>query len=172
MPLRLEGTDPPIAEANGREVSILLVEDSEDDVLLTLRALRKSVVEQEQIVVMPDGEEAQDFLFSRGAYESRNGALMPKLVLLDINLPRLSGIELLRSLRADLRTRILPIVMLTSSAAEKDLLSCYGAGANGYIQKPVNSSDFEVTVQKVVNYWLGINRAPGCWHKGLMAEAT
>lgn len=159
-----------LAEDHGRQVSILLVEDNEDDALLTLRALKKSTIELEDVVVVADGIEAQDYLFTRGKYEARNGAVMPKLILLDINLPRLSGLELLKSLRHDPRTRIVPIVMLTTSAAEHDLVNSYGAGANGYIQKPVSSSDFEAVVQKVVNYWLGINRAPGSWAEGLLRE--
>lgn len=159
-----------LAEVHGRQVSILLVEDSEDDALLTLRALKKSTVELEEVVVVADGIEAEDYLFTRGKFEKRNGAIMPKLILLDINLPRMSGLELLRSLRSDPRTRIVPVVMLTSSAAEQDLVSSYGAGANGYIQKPVNSSDFEEVVQKVVKYWLEINRAPGDWMTGVASQ--
>lgn len=158
-----------LAENHGRQVSILLVEDNEDDALLTLRALKKNTVELEEVVVVSDGVEAQDYLFTRGEYESRNGAVMPKLILLDIKLPRLSGLELLKSLRSDPRTRIIPVVMLTSSAAEQDLIASYGAGANGYIQKPVSSRDFEDVVQQVVSYWLGINRAPGAWSPGLLA---
>lgn len=159
-----------LADTHGRQISILLVEDNEDDALLTLRALKKSTIELGEVVVVPDGVEAQDYLFTRGEYEARNGAIMPKLILLDINLPRMNGLELLRSLRADPRTRIVPVVMLTSSAAEQDLVSSYGAGANGYIQKPVNSSDFEEVVQKVVKYWLEINRAPGNWPPGVIAQ--
>jgi two-component system response regulator len=161
VPLRLEGTASMLAENHSRRVSILLVEDNEDDVLLTLRAFKKNTVEMEEVVVVRDGAEALDYLFTRGAYEQRNQAIMPKLILLDIKLPKLSGLELLRTIRSDPRTRLIPVVMLTSSVAEQDLLSSYGSGANGYIQKPVNTRQFEEVVQQVVNYWLGINRAPG-----------
>lgn len=171
LPLRLEGTASLLAENSSRQVSILLVEDNEDDVLLTLRAFKKNTVELEEVVVVRDGAEALDYLFTRGPYEQRNQAIMPKLILLDIKLPKLSGFELLRLIRGDPRTRLIPVVMLTSSAAEQDLMACYGAGANGYIQKPVSTRQFEEVVQQVVNYWLGINRAPGnfneCLQNGL-----
>lgn len=169
VPMRLEGTASMLAENYSRQVSILLVEDNEDDVLLTLRAFRKNTVALEEVVVVRDGADALDYLFTRGAYEQRNQAIMPRLILLDIKLPKLSGLELLRAIRNDPRTRLIPVVMLTSSAAEQDLMSSYGAGANGYIQKPVNTKQFEETVQQVVNYWLGINRAPGSLSEGLRA---
>jgi two-component system response regulator len=159
-----------LAENYSRQVSILLVEDNDDDVLLTLRAFKKNTVELEEVVVVRDGAEAMDFLFTRGSFEQRNQAIMPRLILLDIKLPKMNGLELLRTIRSDPRTRLIPVVMLTSSAAEQDLLSCYGAGANGYIQKPVNSREFEEVVQQVVTYWLGVNRAPGTLSASLQAR--
>jgi two-component system response regulator len=150
-----------LAENYSRQVSILLVEDNDDDVLLTLRAFKKNTVELEEVVVVRDGAEATDYLFTRGSFERRNQAIMPRLILLDIKLPKMNGLELLRTIRSDPRTRLIPVVMLTSSVAEQDLLASYGAGANGYIQKPVSSRQFEEVVQQVVTYWLGVNRAPG-----------
>lgn len=169
MPLRLEGTASTLADNHSRQLSILLVEDNEDDVLLTQRAFRKNGVDPEGVVAVRDGAEALDYLFTRGQYEHRNQAIMPKLILLDIKLPKLSGLELLKTIRSDPRTRIIPVVMLTSSVAEQDLLQSYGSGANGYIQKPVNSQQFEVVVQQVVSYWLGVNRAPGNYGEAIHA---
>jgi two-component system response regulator len=156
-----------LAESYGKQVSILLVEDNDDDVLLTLRAFKKHTMDLEEVAVVHDGNEALDYLFARGAFEGRNGAMMPKLILLDIKMPRLSGLELLKILRHDPRTRLIPVVMLTSSAAEPDLVSSYGAGANGYIQKPVNTRQFEEVVLQVVSYWLGVNRAPGAYAESM-----
>lgn len=161
VPLHLEGNELMLAQNSNRQVSIMLVEDNEDDVLLTLRALRKHTVATEELVVSRDGGDALDFLFTRGDYEERNPAILPRLILLDINLPRVNGLEVLREIRADPRTRLTPVVMLTSSAAQKDLLASYRAGANGYIQKPVDNREFERIAEQVVSYWIGLNRGPG-----------
>lgn len=169
VPLRLEGTASTLADNYNRQVSILLVEDNEDDVVLTMRAFDKSVVGRGDVQVVGDGAEALDYLFARGDYENRNGALTPKLILLDIKVPKVNGLELLKIIRKDPRTRLIPVVMLTSSAAEQDLLCSYGSGANGYIQKPVNAHQFEEVVQQVVSYWLGVNRAPGIYGEGVVS---
>lgn len=138
---------------------VLLVEDNEDDVFLATRAFRSSGATD--VVVVRDGAEALEFLFCQGRYSERHPAVLPQLVLLDINLPVLSGIDVLRRLRADDRTRLLPVVMLSSSLQERDLKESYGAGANSYLQKPVVSYAFEEMVQKVKAYWLGLNLMPG-----------
>lgn len=160
-----------LAENYTRQDPILLVEDNEDDVLLTLRAFKKCTVGLDDVAVARDGAEALNYLFARGEYSQRNPAIMPKLILLDIKLPKLSGLEVLKAIRNDPRTKVVPVVMLTSSAAEQDLLSSYGSGANGYIQKPVNSRQFEEVVEQVINYWLGVNRAPGSSALGAIGAA-
>lgn len=143
-----------------RNALILLVEDSQDDALLTLRALEKNTVDVEDVVVAQDGLEALDYLFAKGVYADRDADLLPRLILLDINLPRMSGIEVLRRLRAEDRTRFLPVVMLTSSAQDRDLIESYSFGANSYVQKPVNTAEFDTVVQQMAAYWLGLNETP------------
>ena len=137
---------------------ILLVEDTEDDVYLTTRALRSEG--PVDVVVARNGPEALDFLFRRGSYADRDPGREPRVVLLDINMPRLNGIEVLRRLRADERTRLLPVVMLSSSAEERGVVECYAGGANSYLQKPVETSSFREMVQQVRAYWLGVNVPP------------
>lgn len=138
---------------------ILLVEDNENDVILTLRAFKRSKVANE-IIVARDGEEALDYLFATGAHAGRDPALFPQVVLLDIKLPKIDGLEVLARIRADERTRLLPVVMLTSSKQESDLERSYKLGANSYIRKPVDFNQFIEAVQQLGLYWLVINEAP------------
>ncbi len=135
---------------------ILLVEDNPDDEKLTLRALKKNNIANE-VVIAHDGIEALDYLFGTGGYQERNTALLPALVLLDLNLPKLDGQEVLRRIRADPRTRRLPVVILTSSKAEQDLMRGYDGGANSYIRKPVDFTQFTEVVRQLGLYWLVLN---------------
>jgi two-component system response regulator len=138
---------------------ILLVEDSIDDIELTLRAFRRQEPTR-RVAVAQDGEEALEYLFCEGRYLGRSGDERPALVLLDLNLPKLTGIEVVRRLRADARTSLLPVVMLTTSADPGDLEECYAGGANSYVRKPVDYQDFTEVVRQLGQYWLGLNRAP------------
>ncbi len=138
---------------------ILLVEDNPDDELLTMRALRKNNVVGE-VVVARDGVEALDYLFGTGKYAGRDTDVMPQLVLLDLKLPKVDGLEVLRRMREDERTRLLPVVILTSSKEEQDLLDGYGFGANSYVRKPVNFEQFVGTVEQLKLYWLSLNESP------------
>jgi len=144
---------------NKHQVDILLVEDNKDDVELTLHALRKENLAN-HIHVARDGEEAVDFMFCTGAFADRSFDRPPRLVLLDLKLPKVDGIEVLRRLKADARTKTIPVVILTSSKEERDLVNGYGLGANSYIQKPVDFDQFRETVKRVGLYWLVINQAP------------
>ncbi len=139
-----------------RQVEILLVEDNAEDIELTLHALRKENLAN-SIHVVRDGEEALQFLFCDGAYAGRSFEHPPRLVLLDLKLPKVDGMEVLRRLKSDPRTRIIPVVILTSSKEERDLVQGYGNGANSYIQKPVDFDQFRDTVKKAGLYWLLIN---------------
>lgn len=139
---------------------ILLVEDSVDDIELTLRAFRRHNPLR-QVVVVQDGEEALEYLFGEGRYEAREPEPLPEFVLLDLNLPKLNGVEVLRRLRRDPRTNLLPVVMLTTSAEPGDLERCYSGGANSYVRKPVDYQDFVEVVRQLGGYWLGLNRRPG-----------
>lgn len=138
---------------------ILLVEDSEDDVELTLRGFKKHNIGNE-IVVARDGAEALDFLFAQGQHADRNPEALPQMVILDINLPRLSGIEVLKRIRQDERTRTLPVVMLTTSDEQRDVLESYAGGANSYVRKPVGFQEFTEALQQLGLYWLVLNEAP------------
>lgn len=138
---------------------ILLVDDNQDDVSLTLRAFERSAFPTE-LVVAQDGEEALDYLFATGPHSDRDPEVMPEVVLLDLNLPKINGIEVLRRLRADPRTRRLPVVVLTSSTERSDLVSAYDLGANSFIRKPVDFDEFLVTTQQLGIYWLRLNEAP------------
>jgi len=144
---------------NKHEVDILLVEDNPDDVELALHALRKENLAN-SINVARDGEEALEFLFCQGPYAGRSFEQPPKLVLLDLKLPKVDGLEVLKRLKADERTKTIPIVILTSSKEERDLIKGYGLGANSYIQKPVDFEQFRETIKTVGLYWLVINQIP------------
>jgi len=135
--------------------TILLIEDRADDVDLTLRALEKNRIANE-VFVCVDGLDALDFLFARGRYTER--AELPELILLDLNLPRITGLEVLRQIRADERTRRIPVVVLTSSAEDQDILASYDLGANSFVQKPVDFSQFVQATHQLGMYWLVLNR--------------
>jgi CheY-like chemotaxis protein len=137
----------------------LLVEDNSSDEELTLRALRKSNVAN-RVIVARDGAEALDYLFARGAYADRDVEDRPQVVLLDLNLPKLGGIDVLREIRANQRTQAIPVVVLTSSKEDKDLTACYECGANSYIVKPVDFTQFSDAVRQVGMYWLVLNEHP------------
>mgnify|MGYP001765603926 CR=1 FL=1 len=141
------------------EKSILLVEDNHQDEMLTLRALRRAHVAN-CIDVVRDGQQALDYLFKAGEFAGRAGPDLPAVVLLDIGLPRLSGLEVLERLRADERTRLLPVVILTSSDEKRDCLESYKNGANSFVRKPVDFVDFAETVARLGLYWLVTNEAP------------
>ena len=139
---------------------ILLVEDNADDELLTLRAFKKNNIRNE-VVVVRDGIEALDWLFATGDHAARDPAIEPQMILLDLKLPRLDGLEVLRRIRADARTAILPVVVMTSSKQEEDIIKSYELGANSYIRKPVEFDRFVEAVKSLGMYWLVLNeRAP------------
>jgi two-component system response regulator len=135
---------------------ILLVEDNPDDEALTVRALKKSNIANE-VVVAHDGAEALDYLFGEGAHAVRDVTQMPQVVLLDLNLPKLDGLGVLRRIRADPRTRLLPVVILTSSNEEQDRVNGYGLGANSYVRKPVDFDAFVTAAAQLGLYWLVLN---------------
>jgi two-component system response regulator len=135
---------------------ILLVEDNPRDEELTMRALKKSKVEN-PVVVVRDGVEALDYLFARGAHASRDPDAVPQVIFLDLKLPKLDGLEVLKALRADEATRLLPVVVLTSSLEEQDLVRSYSLGANSYVRKPVDFVEFIEAVRQLGLYWLGLN---------------
>ena len=139
------------------EKMILLVEDSADDEELTTRALRQAKIANE-IVVARDGAEALDFLFGEGAYAGRDVSRTPAVVLLDLKLPKLSGLDVLNRLRADPRTKLIPTVILTSSSEEEDMLKSYQLGANSYVRKPVDFGQFALAVSQLGIYWLLLNQ--------------
>jgi two-component system response regulator len=138
---------------------ILLVEDNPDDEALTLRALNKNNIKND-VVVARDGAEALDYLFGSGKYAGRDTALMPQVVLLDLKLPKIEGLEVLRRVRADERTKLLPVVILTSSNEDQDRIAGYGLGANSYVRKPVDFSQFLDAARHLGLYWLVLNEAP------------
>lgn len=138
---------------------ILLVEDNADDEALTLRALQKNNI-RNTIVVAHDGVEALDYLFGTGAYKGRDLGVQPQLILLDLKLPRADGLEVLRRMRADERTKLLPVVVLTSSKEDEDVIRSYELGANSYVRKPVNFTDFIEAVKALGLFWLLINELP------------
>lgn len=135
---------------------ILLVEDNPDDVELTKRALKKGNIANEMVVVR-DGAEALDYLFGTGEYAERDMSKIPAVVLLDLKLPKVDGLEVLKRVRADDRTKLLPVVILTSSKEEKDLINGYSLGCNSYIRKPVDFSQFAEAVKQLGLYWLLLN---------------
>ena len=138
------------------EKVILLVEDNRDDEALTLRALKKNNIKND-VVVAHDGVEALDYLFGTGSHAGRDLTVMPQVILLDLKLPKVDGLEVLRRVRAHERTRLLPIVILTSSNEERDRINGYGLGANSYVRKPVDFAQFIEAVRQLGLYWLILN---------------
>jgi two-component system response regulator len=146
------------------QVEILLVEDNETDAEMTIRALRRKNLAN-NLVWVKDGAEALDFIFRRGAYASRpDGA--PKLMLLDLKMPKVDGIEVLRQIKSNEETKALPVVMLTSSAEERDIVASYAFGVNSYVVKPVDFSNFVNEVAKAGCYWVLVNRLPAQFERG------
>ena len=138
---------------------ILLVEDNPDDEALTLRALEKNNIKNE-VVVARDGAEALDYFFGTGSYAGRDLTVMPQVTLLDLKLPKVDGLEVLRQLRANELTRLLPVVILTSSNEEQDRVTGYGLGANSYVRKPVDFNQFTEAARQLGLYWLVLNEPP------------
>lgn len=141
------------------EQVILLVEDNSDDEVLTLRALKKNKI-LNKVHVARDGVEALDYLFGAGPHTGRDTTLLPHLILLDLKLPKIDGLEVLRRLRTDARTRLLPVVILTTSNEDRDIISSYELGANSYIRKPVDFEQFTEAVRQLGLYWLVLNTLP------------
>jgi two-component system, response regulator len=139
--------------------NILLVEDNPDDEELTLRALHRNLIANE-VIVAHDGQEALDYIFGHGAWEGRDPANLPALILLDLNLPKVDGLSVLRQIRADVRTRRAPVVILTSSSEQQDLIRGYELGANSYVRKPVAFEEFVEAVRQLGVYWLVLNELP------------
>lgn len=139
--------------------AILLIEDNPDDEFLTLRALKQHNITND-VVVVRDGAEALEFLFGTGAHAGRDVSIMPQVILLDLKLPKIDGLQVLRRIRADERTKLLPVVILTSSTEEQDLVSGYSLGANSYVRKPVEFPDFAEAVRQLGLYWLLLNQLP------------
>lgn len=140
-------------------IEILLVEDNRDDLDMTLRALRQANLAN-HIQVARDGEEAVEFIFCQGPHAGRNMDKGPKLVLLDLKLPKIDGMEILKRMKEDPRTKMIPVVMLTSSREQKDVIESYKLGVNSYIVKPVNFEGFSAAVQELGMYWLLLNQPP------------
>lgn len=140
-------------------VEILLVEDDPADVELTIRALDRHHLAN-KVFVTKDGEEALDFIFCRGGYAERNKNNIPKVIFLDLKLPKLGGLEVLKTIRADERTKMVPVVILTSSMEERDLIKCYELGVNSYITKPVEFDKFVEAVAEAGLYWMLLNKPP------------
>jgi two-component system response regulator len=144
---------------NSNEVEILLVDDSQDDVDLTLHALRAENLAS-RVFVARDGEEALDFLFCTGPHAERSFEHPPKLVLLDLKMPKVDGMEVLKQVKSDPRTRTIPVVLMTSSKEERDMVSGYNLGVNSYLQKPVDFDQFRKMVKLIGLYWLVTNQPP------------
>ncbi len=138
---------------------ILLVEDNPDDIKLTLRALKKSNIKNE-VIVVENGVEASDYLFGTGKFAGRNTGILPQVVLLDLKMPKMDGLEVLHRIRANERTKLLPVVILTTSSEDKDRIESYKLGASSYIRKPVDFNQFVDAVQQLGLYWLVLNEAP------------
>jgi CheY-like chemotaxis protein len=141
------------------EVEVLLVEDNSNDAELTQRALQKNNLAN-RLFHVKDGAEAIDFIFAQGAYDNRRIQNGPKVVLLDLKLPKIDGIEVLRRIKSDDRTKMLPVVVMTSSQEDRDLTACYELGVNGYVVKPVEFDDFVRAVSNLGFYWLLLNETP------------
>ena len=145
--------------------TILLVEDNADDELLTRRTLKKSNICNE-VAVVRDGAEALDYLFATGAHAGRDPSVMPQVILLDLGLPKVDGLEVLRRIRADERTRLLPVVILTSSQVQEDVVDGYDLGANSFVRKPVDMAQFCDAVVKLGMYWIILNETPEQGRRG------
>ncbi len=141
------------------EKYILLVEDNPDDELLTVRALKKNNIAN-RIEVARDGQQAIDFMFAQGEFSSRDPLDLPQVILLDLKLPKLNGLEVLRELRANERTRLVPVVVLTSSNEERDMIESYQLGANSYVRKPVDFDQFIEAARQLGLYWMLLNQTP------------
>lgn len=139
--------------------TILLVEDNRDDELLTLRAFQKNRIAN-PIAVVRDGQEALDYLFATGSYAERDQDDLPVIILLDLNLPKVNGLEVLREIRSDERIRVIPVIILTTSVEDEDVIESYARGANSYIRKPVDFTEFVEAVHTLGNYWLLLNTSP------------
>ena len=148
-----------MTNSESEKKTILLVEDNPDDVELTLLGLKKNNVVND-IVVAVDGAEALDYLFCTGKYDERDASVMPVLILLDLKLPKVDGHEVLKRLRSDERTKIIPVVVLTTSDEETDMVQSYNGGANSYIRKPVDFTRFSEAIQQLKVYWLLLNETP------------
>ena len=144
---------------NTNEVEILLVEDNPNDAELALRALKKHNLAN-HVAVVTDGEEALEFVFARGKYGHRNIGNGPRIILLDLKLPKVDGLEVLRAIKSDPRTKIIPVIVLTSSKEEKDIVESYKLGVNSYILKPVDFDKFVDAVKEIGYYWLLLNQSP------------
>lgn len=144
---------------NLKEETILLVEDNPDDVELTMRAFRKNNIAN-NVVVVRDGAEALDYLFGKGAYSDRNPKDTPRIILLDLKLPKIDGLQVLARLRDFEYTKLVPVIILTSSKEEHDLITGYKSGANSYVRKPVDFNEFVEAVRNIGLYWLLINETP------------
>lgn len=142
-----------------KEKIILLVEDNPDDITLTLRALKKNSILNE-VVVAKDGVEALDYLFGTGIYVGRDTSVTPVVTLLDLKLPKIDGLEVLKRVRGNERTKLIPIVILTSSKEENDLINGYSLGANSYIRKPVDFEQFNEAIRELGLYWILLNESP------------
>lgn len=142
------------------QIDVLLVEDNVDDAELTIRALKKNNL-VDSLVHVQSGEEALDFIFGQGEYKSRNILHIPKLILLDLKMPRVGGIEILRRVKWDERTKVIPTVILTSSKEDQDIIESYKLGANSYFVKPVDYEGFVEAIAKLSQYWLDLNQYPG-----------
>jgi CheY-like chemotaxis protein len=142
-----------------RELDVLLVEDSAQDAELAVRALKKRQL-ADKVFVVENGAEALDFVFCMGKYAQREAGSLPKVILLDLKLPLVSGLDVLRRLKQDVRTRIIPVVVITSSREERDIKEAYSLGANSFVVKPVDFEGYAVSVVKVASYWLGVNEPP------------
>lgn len=148
---------------------IFLVEDNADDEALTLRALKKNNISN-QVIVARDGAEALDFLFAKGKFADRDMSIQPQVMLLDLNLPKIDGLNVLKRLRSDERTKLIPVVILTSSKEDRDIIEGYSLGANSYVRKPVDFNDFTEAIRQLGLYWLILNEIPKAPQTDHMAQ--
>lgn len=142
------------------DIQILLVEDNKSDAALTIRALNKHNLAN-NLIHLIDGAQALDFIFGKGEYSSRNPEIKPKVIFLDIKMPKVSGLEVLKIIKADARTKMIPVVMMTSSKEEKDIIESHELGVNSYVVKPLGFANFSKTIADLGFYWLAVNNAPG-----------